>query len=73
MAGDVHPFPTDLTVRRMVIAGDSFVVRNFIQRPAVGAFKGLSHSKLAKRIAELEAVVGRADEPMRLRGLRRRR
>jgi hypothetical protein len=39
----VHPFPADLTVRRMVIEGDGFVVRDFIQRPAVGALKGLSH------------------------------
>jgi hypothetical protein len=29
----VHLFPADLTVRRMVIVGDGFVVRNFIQRP----------------------------------------
>jgi hypothetical protein len=27
----------------MVIEGDGFVVRDFIQRPAVGALKGLSH------------------------------
>jgi len=39
----VHLFPADLTVRRMVIVGDGFLVRNFIQRPAVGAFKGLFH------------------------------
>ena len=38
-----HLFPADLTVRRVVIARVGFVVRNFIQRPAVGAFKGLSH------------------------------
>jgi hypothetical protein len=38
----VHLFPADLTVRRMVM-GDGFVVRNFIQRPAVGALKCLSH------------------------------
>jgi hypothetical protein len=38
-----HLFPADLTVRRVVIARVGFVVRNFIQRPTVGAFKGLSH------------------------------
>jgi hypothetical protein len=39
----VHLFPADLTVRLMVIVEDGFVVRNFIQRPAVGALKCLSH------------------------------
>jgi hypothetical protein len=35
-------FPADLTVRRVVIARVGFVLRNFIQCLAVGAFKGLS-------------------------------
>jgi hypothetical protein len=39
----VHLFAADLTVRQMLIVRDGFVVPNFIQGPAVGAFKGLSH------------------------------
>jgi hypothetical protein len=39
----IHQFSADLTVRRMFIVGDRFLVCNFLQSTAVGAFKGLSH------------------------------
>ena len=43
-ARHVHLLAADLAVRRILIVGDGFLVSdNFIQSPAVGAFKRLSH------------------------------
>ena len=40
----VHLSPADLAVRRILIVEDGFLVcNNFIESPALGAFKGLSH------------------------------
>ena len=40
-----HLSPANLTVRRMLVLGGGFLVRNFIESAAMGALKSLSHLK----------------------------
>jgi len=56
-------FPADLAVRRTLIVKGSFLVFNFIQSPAVGAFNRLSH------VTDLSSLCVAADKSDELSAL----